>query len=97
MVKKKEGRGRKKGSGGQKPTISDPILSPFYIQLEENSFTILKEDETSAYGYFGSLANALKKIVVLKLQLTPKKVFSLQEYITTFENSINKLNQTIKI
>ncbi len=89
-------RGRKKGTT-ERPTIKDPLLSPFYIQIEESSFTVLKENDPVAYGYYVSLAVALERIVKFKMALGTEKNFSLSEYISQYIQSTNKFLSTIKL
>lgn len=93
VVAKKRGR---KAGPTSKPLIKDPLLDPFYIQVEDGSFTVLKEGEAIAWGFYHSLSTALEKIAKFKLASNKEKIFSLTEYIQSYEKSIDKLLQTIK-
>lgn len=96
IIQEVKKRGRKKGSI-DRPTIKDPLLHPFFIQIEESSFTVFKENDPVAFGYYVSLAVALERIVKFKLALGEEKNFSLSEYISQYIQSTNKFITTIKL
>lgn len=81
----------------ERPIIKDENLNPYYIKLEDSSFTVFKEGDNNPWGYYGKLEYALEKIALFKLANSKIKTFSLSEYITRLENSFNTLKQTIKI
>lgn len=91
-------KGRLKGSKmEERPVIKDENLSPYFIKLEDKSFTVMKEGDVQPWGYYTSLEYALEKITLFKLANSKIKTFSLSEYIARLENSFNALKQTIKI
>jgi len=90
-------RGRVKGSKREvRPQIVDEILEPFYIKIEDSSFSILKRGEVQPWGYYSHLGNALDKIAKFKLANSTVKSFSLQGYISQLEKLSNTIKSTIK-
>ena len=83
--------------------LKDPILEPYYIQLDDYGYVlhkgIIAEESGKEYsqviGYYNNLAGALKALA--KNDTMNKSYDSLQEFISHYESVINKLNQAYNI
>ena len=87
-------RGRQKGSTKKTSTISDPLLGDYKITFDENSYNVVLIDpqtqKEKVVGYYSQLPFALKRIA--KDQVIEKKEnYTLKEYITELESTINQL------
>jgi hypothetical protein len=83
--------------------LKDPILDPYFIQLDDHGYVLHKsitaEDSGKEYsqviGYYSNLAYALKALA--KNEVMSINYNSLQEFISSYETVINKLNQAYNI
>jgi hypothetical protein len=87
-------KGRQKGSIKKTSTISDPLLGDYKIVFDESSYNLIfTEPDTQkekVVGYYSQLPSALRRIA--KEQVIEKKsVYSLKEYLTELESTINQL------
>ena len=55
-------RGRAKGQVKQIATIKDPLLGKYHIEIDENSFNVIKEGNQNPIAYCTSLGRALYRI-----------------------------------
>lgn len=91
-------RGRKKGFTTKKSSIIDPLLGDYRIIIDTNCFNLIFTDPINKkeknVGYYTQLNNALLKIV--KSQTIEKKpTYTLKEYLTELETTLNNLKQLI--
>jgi len=83
--------------------LKDPILEPYYLQLDDYGYVLHKgivaeesgNDYSQVIGYYNSLAGALKALA--KNDSMSKSYDSIQAYIDNYESVINKLNQAYNI
>jgi hypothetical protein len=91
-------KGRQKGSIKKTSTISDPSLGNFKIIVDDESYNlILTDPETGkekVMGYYTQLINALKR-VVKEQTLEKKPTYTIKEYITELETTLNNLKTLI--
>lgn len=90
----------KKGrSAKPKNFIKDPLLSPYYINIEgEKAYTVSKDGDNSLYGYYTTLANALNKVALLKVNVVEEDVIrSIQEYVDEYYEHLENFKKTITI
>ena len=84
-------------------TITDPVLEPYYIAMDEYNYTVQeivtpnpKYSETGKkyirpLGYFSNFHSCIAAIV--KRKVNTKSYTSLKEYLKEYKNTINKLNE----
>lgn len=83
--------------------IKDPLLEPYYIQLDDYCYAVQKgiiaEESGKEYqqtlGYYTSLSNALKAIA--RDEAMSVSYDTIQEFINTYNQIINRLSKVIKI
>ena len=83
--------------------LKDPVLEPYYLQLDDYGYVLHKSitagesgnDYSQVIGYYNNLASALKALA--KNNSMSKNYDSIQAYIDNYESIINKLNQTYNI
>ena len=83
--------------------LKDPVLEPYYLQLDDYGYVLHKSitagesgnDYSQVIGYYNSLTSALKALA--KNDSMSKSYDSIQAYIDNYESVINKLNQAYNI
>jgi hypothetical protein len=87
--------GKQKGSTHLR-YIKDPLLNPYYIQIDDYNFTLCKEcptegnaDYETKLGHYTSVSNCLEALV--KDTCRQHNYESLQDYIDQYKNLQNKL------
>ena len=83
--------------------LKDPILEPYYLQLDDHGYVLHKgitaeesgKDYSQVIGYYNNLSGALKALA--KNDSMSKSYDSIQAYIENYESIINKLNQAYNI
>ena len=83
--------------------LKDPILEPYYLQLDDYGYVlhkgIIAEESGKEYsqviGYYNNLTGVLKALA--RNNAMSKSYDSLQEFISHYESVINKLNQAYNI
>jgi len=91
-------KGRQKGTIKKRSMIEDPAMGNYKIIIDEDSYNLVfTEPETKnekIIGYYTQLSNALKKIV--KDQVLEKQpTYTIKEYITELETTLNNLKNLI--
>ena len=91
-------KGRQKGTIKKRSMIEDPSMGNYKIIIDEDSYNLVFiEPETKnekIIGYYTQLSNALKKIV--KDQVLEKQpTYTIKEYITELETTLNNLKNLI--
>jgi hypothetical protein len=91
-------KGRQKGTTKKRSMIEDPAMGDYKIIFDEDSYNLVFTDpETNKekiVGYYTQLPNALRKIV--KDQVLEKKpTYTIKEYITELETTLNNLKNLI--
>ena len=81
-------KGRQKGQTKAKSIISDPLISPYKITVEEDQYVLL-DSKNIPHGYYSSLDGAINK--VSKNVIANKKgTYTLSEYLEDYNNIKNK-------
>ena len=83
--------------------IKDPLIEPYYIQLDDYCYAVQKgitaEESGKEYqqtlGYYTSLGNALEAIA--KDEAMSVSYDTIQDYINKYNQIVNRLSQVIKI
>jgi ppGpp synthetase/RelA/SpoT-type nucleotidyltranferase len=83
--------------------LKDPVLEPYYLQLDDYGYVLHKSitagesgnDYSQVIGYYNNLTSALKALA--KNNSMSKNYDSIQAYIDNYESIINKLNQAYNI
>ena len=92
-------------------TIKDPAMDPFYIVKDASNFTVMEKSTASrgfggkepsgketenVIGYYSSFTNALNKVAKEKFYKNKGEYSSIKEYITTWDEVKNGLNNLLK-
>lgn len=83
--------------------IKDPLLEPYYIQLDDYCYAVQKgiiagesgKEYQQTLGYYTSLSNALQAIA--RDEAMSVSYDTIQEFINTYNQIINRLSKVIKI
>ena len=83
--------------------IKDPLIEPYYIQLDDYCYAVQKgimaEESGKEYqqtlGYYTSLSNALEAIA--RDEAMSVSYDTIQEFINTYNQIMNRLSKVIKI
>jgi hypothetical protein len=83
--------------------IKDPLIEPYYIQLDDYCYAVQKgitaEESGKEYqqtlGYYGTLGSALTAIA--RDEAMSISYDTIQEYINNYNQIVNRLSQVIKI
>jgi hypothetical protein len=91
-------KGRQKGTTKKRSMIEDPAMGDYKIVFDEDSYNLVFTDpetkKEKIIGYYTQLSNALRKIV--KDQVLEKKpTYTIKEYITELETTLNNLKNLI--
>lgn len=91
-------KGRQKGTVKKRSMIEDPAMGNYKIIIDEDSYNLVftepKTNKEKVIGYYTQLPNALKRIV--KDQVIDKKPsYTIKEYITELETTLNNLKTLI--
>ena len=81
-------KGRQKGQTKAKSIISDPLISPFKITVEEDQYVLL-DSKNIPQGYYNSLDGAINK-VSRNIIANKKETYTLSEYLENYNNIKNK-------
>ena len=94
-------KGRKKNQQYTK-YIKDPVLEPYFIQLEESCYTVhknviaeSKKEYSQTIGHYKSFSIALNKIA--EDTAKSKSYNSIKEFMNEYETIINNLNQAYNV
>lgn len=91
-------RGKQKGHQKTMITIKDEVLAPYYITLDESQYTLMSEGSTLPIGYFSSLRGAMSKLArLLTVKELDQKAVAMTEYLTCYENIMQRINQVANI
>ena len=77
--------------------IKDPLIEPYYIQLDDYCYAVQKgitagesgKEYQQTLGYYTSLSNALEAMSV--------SYDTIQEFINTYNQIMNRLSKVIKV
>jgi len=79
--------GRVKGQTKSQSIISDPLLAPYEIQIDEYSYTVIDSSKNGNNfgGSFTELRSAVNKIIQYQLA-AERDTFGLEMFIRRYEN-----------
>ena len=82
--------------------ITDPVLEPYYIQLDEycyiaqkSTFSDSGKEYQSTVGHYNSLGNCLKAIA--RDSINSKSYESVKEYLKSFEQKLEEIKNIVKL
>lgn len=83
--------------------IKDPLIEPYYIQLDDYCYVVQKgitagesgKEYQQTLGYYTSLSNALEAIA--RDEAMSVSYDTIQEFINTYNQIMNRLSKVIKI
>ena len=91
-------KGRQKGTIKKRSMIEDPAMGNYKIVFDEDSYNLVFTDpgtkKEKIIGYYTQLPNALRKIVKDQV-LEKKSTYTIKEYITELETTLNNLKNLI--
>ena len=87
IVKKQ--RGRQVGQTKQITTIKDPLLGKYHIEIDENSFNVIKEGNANPIAYCTSLGRALYRISANRV-VDGGKTHDIRGYITEIKQTLKQ-------
>ena len=82
-------KGRQKGQTKAKSIISDPLIAPYKITVEEDQYVLL-DSKNIPQGYYNSLDGAINK-VSKNVIANKKETYTLSEYIKEYKLIKNQL------
>lgn len=89
-------KGRPKGTT-KSTFIKDPLLDPYHIVVDENSFNLVQVNEETkkekVLGYYSVLGAACEKAA--KLQLLEDKSYGLMEFKNEYSNKLENLKKAL--
>ena len=91
-------RGKKVGHVKPQVTIKDDMMTPYYISMDENQFTVQMENSTLPLGYFSTLEGAVKRIAKYKLlDNLNQSTIDLTDFLKAYDNVLNQINNRIPV
>jgi len=98
MSEEKKAFGRVKGQTKSQSIISDEYFSPYEIQIDDYSFTVVDSTKpTNGFcGSFTSLSGAVDKIVQFKIA-SKRETYSLTSFINEYKDTKNNIKQLLEL
>lgn len=91
-------RGKKVGHVKPQVTIKDDMMTPYYVSMDENQFTIQQEGSTLPLGYYSTLEGAIKRIAKYKLvENLNQSTVDLTDFLKAYDNVLNQINNRIPV
>jgi hypothetical protein len=87
MSEEKKAFGRVKGQTKSQSIISDALLSPYEIQVDDYSYTVIDSTKTgnNFCGSFTRLENAVNKVIQYQLA-NKRETYSLNSFIESYKS-----------
>lgn len=97
-MSEKKSFGRVKGQTKSQSIISDALLAPYEIQVDEYSFTVVDSNKpTNGFcGSFTNLSSAINKIVQFQVA-SKRETYSLSEFMTEYKETKNNIKQLLEV
>lgn len=89
-----EEKQRKKKEAKSKVLIKDSSLDPYYIEVDESSYTVCKIGTTVTEGYYSSMVAALEKVSRSLLTIRNTGV---ELDLKSYKLELKKINDSIAI
>jgi len=98
MSEEKRAFGRVKGQTKSQSIISDESISPYEIQIDDYSFTVVDSTKpTNGFcGSFTSLSGAVEKIVQFQIA-NKRETYSLSSFISEYKDTKNNIKQLLEL
>ena len=98
MSEEKKAFGRVKGQTKSQSVISDASISPYEIQIDDYSFTVVDSTKpTNGFcGSFTSLSGAVDKIVQFQIA-SKRETYSLSSFINEYKDTKNNIKQLLEL
>ena len=91
-------RGKKVGHVKPQVTIKDEMISPYWVSMDENQFTVLQEGSTLPLGYYSTLEGAIKRIAKYKLvENLNQSTTDLTGFLKAYDNVLTQINNRIPV
>lgn len=87
-----------KGKKAYIKKLTDPVLHPYFIQMDELNYTLCEESEAGSIktiGYYSSLGNALESYC--KVMVVKEDYCSIKDYIDSYSKLVDKIKNTFDI
>jgi len=90
--------GRVKGQTKSQSIISDELIAPYEIQIDDYSFTVVDSTKpTNGFcGSFTTLSGAIDKIVQYQVA-SKRETYSLNSFINNYKETKNNIKQLLEI
>ncbi len=98
MSEEKKSFGRVKGQTKSQSIISDELIAPYEIQIDDYSFTVVDATKpTNGFcGSFTTLSGAIDKIVQYQVA-SKRETYSLSSFISNYKETKNNIKQLLEI
>jgi len=98
MSEEKKAFGRVKGQTKTQSIISDEYITPYEIQIDDYSFTVVDSTKpTNGFcGSFTTLSSAIDKIVQFKIA-SKRETYSLNSFINEYKDTKNNIKQLLEL
>ena len=91
-------RGKKVGHVKPQVTIKDDMMTPYYVSMDENQFTVQMENSTLPLGYYSTLEGAVKRIAKYKLlDNLNQSTVDLTDFLKAYDNVLTQINNRIPV
>jgi hypothetical protein len=91
-------RGKKVGHVKPQVTIKDDSITPYYINMDENQFTVQMEGSTLPLGYYSRLEGAVKRIAKYKvLENLNQSTVDLTDFLKAYDKVLTQINDRIPV
>lgn len=91
-------RGKKVGHVKPQVTIKDELMSPYYVSMDENQFTVQIEGSTLPLGYYSKLEGAVKRIARYKvLENLNQSTVDLTDFLKAYDKVLTQINDRIPV
>jgi hypothetical protein len=91
-------RGKKVGHVKPQVTIKDEMISPYWVSMDENQFTVQQEGSTLPLGYYSTLEGAIKRIAKYKLvENLNQSTVDLTDFLKAYDNVLTQINNRIPV
>ena len=91
-------RGKKVGHVKPQVTIKDEMISPYWVSMDENQFTVQQEGSTLPLGYYSTLEGAIKRIAKYKLvENLNQSTVDLMDFLKAYDNVLTQINNRIPV
>ena len=90
--------GRVKGQTKSQSVISDALMMPYEIQIDEYSYTVIDSSKPSNgfMGSFTDLSSAVNKIIQYKVA-SKKQNYSLTEFVNEYSETKDKIKRALSL